>query len=154
MLRILWNLKLHYCVHKACHWSIIMTVMNPGHKLATLFKNHFNIIFPAICRSSKWSPFRFSNQKWVCLSYLANTCYMACQSHTSSQINLITEEESTSWSVSTYNFVQPPVTSSLLCPYILFNTPFQTLWTCLSLMTETKFLSYTKQQANLYLCTC
>jgi hypothetical protein len=40
-------------------------------------KIHYNIIFPSTPRSSKWFlPFRFSDQKLVCVSQRPHACYM------------------------------------------------------------------------------
>jgi hypothetical protein len=46
--------------------------MNPAYNLPPYFSRiHSNIIFPYTPRSSEWSlPFKFSNQNFVCISYL------------------------------------------------------------------------------------
>jgi hypothetical protein len=57
--------------------------MNPIHIFPSYFpKIHSSIIFLSTHRSSKWYlPFRFSNQNFVCISYVTHAWYMLLQSH-------------------------------------------------------------------------
>jgi len=57
---LLWNLKVHYCIHKGLPQIPVLIQMNLVHTFPLYFpKIHSNIILPSMSTSSKWSlPFR------------------------------------------------------------------------------------------------
>jgi len=78
---LLWNLKVHYYAHKACHWTLSWTTWIQT-TLSHLLKIHSNITLPSIPSPSIWSlPFRFTWPNFVWISHFSRTCYMPCPSH-------------------------------------------------------------------------
>jgi hypothetical protein len=65
--RILWNVKVHYCVHNSPPLDPILNWINPVHTpLPCLHEVHFNIIPSPKPRSSRWTlSYRSSDQNSV-----------------------------------------------------------------------------------------
>jgi len=79
----LWNLKVHYCVHKSPPPDSILRQLNPVCPIDPyLTKVHLNVILPSSRRSSQCSlPFGPPNQNSVNTSSLPHACHMSCPLH-------------------------------------------------------------------------
>jgi len=67
-----------------CHLSLFWVRLIQSVPTSHFLKIHFNIIFPSIPRSSKFSlTLKFPHHKRVCISSLSNTCHMPRPSHSS-----------------------------------------------------------------------
>jgi len=77
---ILWNLKVHYCIHLSPSPVPLLNQINPAH----ILKIHFHIILSCTRKSSKWSPsLRFPHRNPVYTSALLHLYYMPHQSYCS-----------------------------------------------------------------------
>jgi hypothetical protein len=124
--RIVWNLKVHYHIHKCSPSGPILSQLDPVHTPAFHFLNiHLNIILSSTPESPKWSlsP-RFSSTK-IFYTPLLSPIRATCPTHLI-LLDLITQtilgEEYRSLSPSLCSFLHSPATSSLLGPNILIST--------------------------------
>jgi hypothetical protein len=148
--RLLWNLKVHYRVHKDPPLVPILSNINLHPPL--LFKICSNINLPFKPGCSKWSlPFKFSGQNCLLIYNLSHAYYMLRPSHTPCfdhhnnswrRVNI--------WILSLCNFFHPAIrpTFSLLGVNILLSTLSlcsQTPPVCVvPLVWETKFHTHTE----------
>jgi len=135
------DFRLHYCHHNSLPLVNILTQMTQAHAFPLYFFNtHFNITFPsALWFSNLPLSLRFPCQKPVCTSLLP-ICTMwpthLILLHFKTQI--IFGEEYMSQSSSLRNFLQSPVTPSLLDPHTFLSTQFlNTFSLCPSLHVNT-----------------
>ena len=82
ILRILWNTKVRYGIHKSPPPAPILSQNDPVHAPPShLSKIHFNIMRSSTPGSFKWSPsLRFPHSNHVRTSPLPHTCHVSCPS--------------------------------------------------------------------------
>jgi len=144
---ILWNPKVHYCIHKSPPTIPILSQLDPVHTPTSHFlKIYLNIILPSTPGSSKWTlALRFppSNPVYASLLPIHATCpaYLIF-------LDFITRtifgEQYKSLSSSLCSFLHSPVTSSLIDPNILFKTPFS------NTLSLRYFLNFSNQVSHPY----
>jgi len=125
--RNLWNLKVHYHVHKHLTPDPIPNQSNQVHASPShFFKINFTIIYPSMpnlptCLFTSGLP----HQNPVCISPVSNKCCMPRPSHSwFNHPNIIFAEEYRAYGCSLCSLLHSPTTSSLLGENIFFNALF------------------------------
>jgi hypothetical protein len=119
---ILWNLDVHYCIHKTRPPVPIPSHINLVHFLppSHILKIHFNIILPSTSKSFKSLSLRLPHQNPAWISTCPSPCHMPHPSHSSWSDHL-----KNTWSgleiMSPHYAV---LSTSLLGPIIFLRTPF------------------------------
>jgi len=102
-----WNTKVHYRAHNSLP---LVPILNPVHTYPPYFpKIHYIIMFPSTPRSSElFLPFRFSDQKFVCISHFS--MHETCPAHFTllHLITLITSYEAPRYVVLSSLLILPP----------------------------------------------
>jgi hypothetical protein len=122
--RLLWNPKVHCCVHKSVTTISILNQMYPVHNLPTYFLNIvFNIILLSAPTSSKCFFPSGLPTKIFYASLITSIC-VTCPAHHTLLVLIIlmSGEDYKLWISSLCNFLKPPVTLSLVCQSIILST--------------------------------
>ena len=124
---VLWNMKDHRHVPSSPPTLPVMNQMTQGHTLPTYFiMLNSIIILPSMTRSPMWSPsFRFPQQIPITCQFPPTQVRSLDHLTLLDSITLATSvKKCKSYGSSICNFLQPPVTSSLLGSIIFLNTIF------------------------------
>ena len=148
---ILWNLEVHYRVHKRPTFASVLNQINPC--LHNRFEVHFNI-HPSTTGSSKWSlSLLIVSPPNSCMDPFPNVPRSAHLIVLYLMTRIMFGELYRSW-CSSCSLLQSPVTSFHLGPNIFLSTLLlDTLRLCFFLsVCETKFHTHVRQQAISQFC--